>query len=90
MPNFNLDPEGRSERERPIKPDADLGALGDREVGNAQGGASGGTEERRVRREPVAVLVVEPTAEEWAEHKAACARIAKAAGGTALFTSFDP
>jgi DNA polymerase-3 subunit epsilon len=60
------------------------------DVGNAQGGASGGAEQRRVRREPVAVLVVEPTAEEWAEHKAACARIAKAAGGTALFTSFDP
>jgi hypothetical protein len=32
MPNFNLDPEGRSERERPIKPAADLGAVGDVEV----------------------------------------------------------
>ena len=60
------------------------------DTGTSQGGTSGGTEERRLRREPVAVLVVEPTAEEWAEHKAACARIAKAAGGKVLFASIDP
>ncbi len=60
------------------------------DAGTTQGGTNGGTEERRIRREPVAVLVVEPTAEEWAEHKAACARIAKAAGGKVLFASFDP
>ncbi|MBC7896179.1 MAG: hypothetical protein H7066_12260 [Cytophagaceae bacterium] len=32
MPDFNIDPEGLSERERPNRPAADLGALGDREV----------------------------------------------------------
>lgn len=60
------------------------------DAAGSQKGSAGGAEVRRERREPVSVLVVEPTAEEWAEHKAACARIAKAAGGTALFTSFDP
>ncbi|MCC6316439.1 MAG: hypothetical protein IT361_02020 [Gemmatimonadaceae bacterium] len=32
MPDFNLDRDGRSDRERPLRPADDLGALGDREV----------------------------------------------------------
>lgn len=40
MPDFNIDREGRSERERPIRPADDLGALGDREVPIAPVGTS--------------------------------------------------
>ena len=32
MPDFNLERDGHSERERPIRPSDDLGSLGDREV----------------------------------------------------------
>lgn len=56
----------------------------------AADGAGDAGEERRVRRAPVPVIVVEPTAEEWAEHRAACARIAKASGGQVLFSTLDP
>ena len=32
MPDFNIERDGHSERERPIRPTDDLGSLGDREV----------------------------------------------------------
>lgn len=54
-----------------------------------EGGAAG-AEQRRTRREPVPVIVVEPTEAEWVEHRAACARIAKASGGKVIFSSIDP
>lgn len=53
-------------------------------------GGGGVSEERRARRAPVQVIVVEPTEAEWAEHRAACDRIAKASGGQVIFSRLDP
>ena len=60
------------------------------DAGAAQGAAPTAAEEARARRAPVAVIVVEPTEAEWAAHREACARIAKASGGPALFAPLDP
>ena len=57
---------------------------------NPNGQGSGPAVELRTLRAPVRTLVVEPTAAEWAAHREACVRIAKAAGGAVVFAALDP